>query len=58
MPRQRAQALGVRSIADLARFSPQLTIAGDYEFFVRPEWAKLRDAYGLAFRDQRQMQST
>jgi osmoprotectant transport system permease protein len=58
MPRQRAQALGIRSLADLARFSPRLTIAGDYEFFVRPEWAKLRDAYGLAFRDQRQMQST
>ena len=58
MPRQRAQALGIRSIADLARHAPRLTIAGDYEFFVRPEWAALRDAYGLAFRDQRQMQST
>jgi osmoprotectant transport system permease protein len=58
MPRQRAQALGIRSLADLARFSPRLTIAGDYEFFVRPEWARLRDGYGLAFRDQRQMQST
>jgi osmoprotectant transport system permease protein len=58
MPRQRAQALGIRSIADLARHAPRLTIAGDYEFFVRPEWTALRDAYGLAFRDQRQMQST
>ena len=58
MPRQRAQALGIRSIADLARHAPRLTIAGDYEFFVRPEWKALRDAYGLAFRDQRQMQST
>ena len=58
MRRQRAQALGIRSIADLARHAPRLTIAGDYEFFVRPEWTALRDAYGLAFRDQRQMQST
>jgi osmoprotectant transport system substrate-binding protein/osmoprotectant transport system permease protein len=58
MPRQRAQALGIRSIADLARHAARLTIAGDYEFFVRPEWTALRDAYGLAFRDQRQMQST
>ena len=30
MPRKRAEALGVRSIADLARVAPQLTIAGDY----------------------------
>jgi osmoprotectant transport system permease protein len=34
-----------------------LSIAGDYEFFARPEWAALRDAYGLTFREQRQMQS-
>jgi osmoprotectant transport system permease protein len=58
MARQRAEALGIRSIADLARHAPRLAIAGDYEFFVRPEWTALRDAYGLAFREQRQMQST
>jgi osmoprotectant transport system permease protein len=58
MPRRRAQELGIRSIGDLTRHAPRLAIAGDYEFFVRPEWTKLRDAYGLAFRDQRQMQST
>ena len=56
MPRTRAQALGVRSIADLARRAPTLSIAGDYEFFGRPEWAALRDAYGLSFREQRTMQ--
>jgi len=56
MPRKRAEALGVRSIADLARVAPQLAIAGDYEFFSRPEWAAIRSAYGLAFRAQRQMQ--
>ena len=28
-----------------------LSIAGDYEFFARPEWAALRKAYGLSFRD-------
>src|ERR1700681_1698005 len=56
MPRRRAEALGVRSIADLARVAPQLAIAGDYEFFSRPEWAAIRSAYGLAFRAQRQMQ--
>jgi osmoprotectant transport system permease protein len=56
MPRARAAALGIRSIADLARAAPTLTIAGDYEFFSRPEWAALRAAYGLAFRAERQMQ--
>ncbi|MBI3435274.1 MAG: ABC transporter permease/substrate-binding protein [Proteobacteria bacterium] len=56
MPRGRAQALGVRSIADLARHAPRLSIAGDYEFFARPEWKAMRDAYHLAFREERQMQ--
>jgi len=57
MSRTRAQALGIRSIADLARHAPQLTIAGDYEFFARPEWKALQAAYGLAFKSQRQMQA-
>jgi osmoprotectant transport system permease protein len=56
MPRQRAEALHIRSIADLAAHVPTMSIAADYEFFSRPEWAGLRDAYGLAFRTQRQMQ--
>ena len=56
MPRQRAQALGIRSIADLAARAATLSIAADYEFFARPEWAALRQAYGLAFRDQRTLQ--
>jgi osmoprotectant transport system permease protein len=56
MPRKRAGALGIRSITDLATRAPTLSIAGDYEFFSRPEWAALRKAYGLAFRTQRTMQ--
>jgi osmoprotectant transport system permease protein len=56
MPRQRADALGIHSITDLASHAQTMSIAGDYEFFSRPEWAGLRDAYGLAFRAQRQMQ--
>ncbi|WP_316227319.1 ABC transporter permease/substrate-binding protein [Bradyrhizobium sp. SZCCHNR1047] len=56
MPRKKAETLGIRSIADLARHTQAMSIAGDYEFFSRPEWAALRDAYGLAFRAQRQMQ--
>ena len=56
MPRRRAEALGIHSIADLASHAPTMSIAGDYEFFSRPEWAGLREAYGLKFRAQRQMQ--
>jgi osmoprotectant transport system permease protein len=56
MPKKRAEALGVRSIADLASRAGTMSIAGDYEFFSRPEWAGLQKAYGLSFRTQRQMQ--
>jgi osmoprotectant transport system permease protein len=56
MPKKRAEALGIRSIADLAAHAGTLSIAGDYEFFSRPEWAGLQKAYGLKFRSQRQMQ--
>jgi osmoprotectant transport system substrate-binding protein/osmoprotectant transport system permease protein len=57
MARKRAEALGIVSIADLARHAPNLSIAGDYEFFGRPEWTVIRDAYGLRFRQERQMQA-
>jgi len=56
MPRKRAEQLGIRTIADLASRAPGMSIAGDYEFFSRPEWLALRKAYGLSFRGQRQMQ--
>ncbi|MGE3986432.1 glycine betaine ABC transporter substrate-binding protein [Pseudorhodoplanes sp.] len=57
MKRDEAERLGIRTIADLATHAPQLTIAGDYEFFSRPEWAAIRDAYGLAFKAERAMQA-
>jgi osmoprotectant transport system permease protein len=56
MPRQRAAALGIHSITDLASHAATMSLAADYEFFSRPEWAGIRKAYGLAFRAQRQMQ--
>src|SRR5262249_7620012 len=43
-------------IADLAGRSSTLSIAGDYEFFGRPEWTAIKSAYGISFREQRQMQ--
>jgi osmoprotectant transport system permease protein len=56
MPQARAQALGIRTLADLAGRAQSLSIAGDYEFFGRPEWAAVRKTYGISFREQRQMQ--
>jgi osmoprotectant transport system substrate-binding protein/osmoprotectant transport system permease protein len=56
MSRRRAEQLGVRTIEDLAHHSAALSIAGDYEFFGRPEWAAIRKAYGLSFRSERTMQ--
>jgi osmoprotectant transport system permease protein len=58
MPRKKAEEFGIRSIADLARYAPQMTIAGDYEFFDRPEWKAIQRAYSLHFAEQRSMQAT
>jgi osmoprotectant transport system permease protein len=58
MRRDRAEMLNIKTINDLVLHAPQLSIGGDYEFFDRPEWAALRDAYGLNFRERRQMDST
>ncbi|OKO67965.1 ABC transporter permease/substrate-binding protein [Bradyrhizobium sp. NAS96.2] len=56
MPKKRANELGIHSIADLASHAATMSIAGDYEFFSRPEWAGIQKAYGLTFRAQRTMQ--
>jgi len=56
MERRKSESMNIHSIADLAARASQLSIAGDYEIFARPEWAALRTAYGLNFRVQRQMQ--
>ncbi|HEY6257971.1 MAG TPA: ABC transporter permease/substrate-binding protein [Xanthobacteraceae bacterium] len=53
MRRERAVALGINTIADLARHAGELTFGTDLEFLSRPEWTTLRDAYGLNFRAQR-----
>ena len=56
MPRKRAEALGIHSISDLVSHAGSMSMAADYEFFSRPEWAGLKNAYGIAFREQRHMQ--
>jgi osmoprotectant transport system permease protein len=56
MPRRRAEALGIHSVSDLVSHAGAMSMAADYEFFSRPEWAGIQKAYGLKFRAQRQMQ--
>ncbi|MEA2907344.1 MAG: osmoprotectant transport system substrate-binding protein opuBD [Alphaproteobacteria bacterium] len=58
MRKERAAALGVRSIADLTAPAPKLTLGSDLEFLSRPEWATLRDAYGLRFAVERSYSPT
>jgi osmoprotectant transport system permease protein len=57
MKRERAERLGIRSIADLAPHAAGLSVAADFEFFSRPEWKAIRQTYGLAFGRERQMQA-
>lgn len=58
MRRDRARALGVVSIADLAREAPQLTLGSDLEFLARPEWTGVQAAYDLRFKTLRSYQPT
>jgi osmoprotectant transport system permease protein len=55
MRRERAAALGITSIAELAPRAAGMRIGGDYEFFSRPEWSAVRAAYRLRFAEQRSM---
>jgi osmoprotectant transport system permease protein len=54
----RARALRVTSLTDLVAAAPQLTVGGDPEFFERPEWIAVRDAYGLSFGKSRNFAPT
>ena len=55
MRRDRAQALGVRTLSDLVSHAGRLEIGGDYEFFQRAEWRTIRERYGIAFNSERSM---
>ncbi|HEX3674401.1 MAG TPA: ABC transporter permease/substrate-binding protein [Rhizomicrobium sp.] len=57
MRADKAKALGIETLADLAKHSANLKAGGDYEFFERPEWASVKKAYGLGFGTQRQYQA-
>ncbi len=58
MRADRAKALGIVGIDDLARRAPSLAFGSDLEFLSRPEWAALRSAYGLKFRKLTSYQPT
>ena len=55
---ERARALGVTSVSDLAAHASDLTLGSDLEFLSRPEWTALRGAYGLRFRKETSYQPT
>jgi osmoprotectant transport system permease protein len=58
MRRAQAQSLHIKTLDDLASHAGQLTFGADLEFLSRPEWASVRDAYGLKFGKQAEYQPT
>jgi osmoprotectant transport system permease protein len=54
----RAAALHIETLTDLAARSPGLVMGGDLEIFQRPEWAALQRAYDFDFRARRVYQPT
>ncbi len=58
MKRSEAERLHVRTLDDLARVAPQLTLGADLEFLARPEWRAVQAAYHLNFRAKKQYQPT
>ncbi|MEN7537978.1 ABC transporter permease/substrate-binding protein [Aurantiacibacter flavus] len=53
MDREKADRAGIATIGDLATGAPGMTIGGDPEWFERPEWHAVREAYDLRFASQR-----
>ncbi len=58
MRRDKAEALHIQSLDDLAQHAGELTMGGDLEFFSRPEWTALVSAYGFNFKAKKQYQPT
>lgn len=53
-----AHRLGLKTLDDLARVAPRMTLGSDLEFLQRPEWAAVRDAYSLRFAATRAFSPT
>ena len=58
MKPDRAAASGIATIADLAPQTRRMKLGTDTEFLRRPEWAALRDAYGLSFGEEKSFNPT
>ncbi len=58
MKADRAKALGVASLSDLAPKAGGMTLGSDLEFLSRPEWRAIQQAYGLDFKGERRFQPT
>ncbi|WP_432201379.1 ABC transporter permease/substrate-binding protein [Erythrobacter sp. W53] len=58
MPRSAAETRGLTSLTDLASLAPGMTVGGDPEFFERPEWISVRDAYSFRFAQERTFSPT
>jgi osmoprotectant transport system permease protein len=52
MRRDRAEALGVTSITDLAGIGESMKAGGDLEFFGRLEWIRTNQIYGVDFDEK------
>lgn len=50
--------VSIKKIEDLVPFASKLEIAGDTQFFNRPEWRTVCDTYGLRFKRTRAMTPT
>ena len=55
MRRDNAERRGITSLADLAKKGKSLRMGTDIEFLGRPEWAAVRDRYGLKFAEMPSM---
>src|ERR1700731_2457699 len=55
---ERATAARIATIADLAPQTPRLKLGSDLEFLGRPEWAALKQAYGLSFAEEKSYNPT
>ncbi|MEJ0026803.1 MAG: ABC transporter permease/substrate-binding protein [Rhizomicrobium sp.] len=56
MRRDKAEALHIKTLADLAAHAREMKIGGDFEIFSRPEWRAVVQAYGMKFAARRQYQ--
>ena len=58
MRRDRAAALAIRTVDDVARHAQDLVLGGDPEFFSREDWRRVRELYGLGALRTQAMDST